>query len=105
MVRKNKHNKSAYIKFRCTQYEKKLLYVKAKRTGLSMSAYCRRAVMEDRIVERLTEEQLDAYKMLVQYHNNFQRIRNMFRKRNPKLANEVARLVQEIKTHLYNFKK
>ncbi|MGS2739971.1 mobilization protein MbpA [Sinomicrobium sp. M5D2P17] len=105
MRRKSRHNKSTYIKFRCSQYEKKLLYVKAKRAGLSMSAYCRRAVMEDRIVERLTEEQLGAYKMLVQYHNNFKRIANMFRKRNPKLADEVAQLAREIKTHLYNFKK
>ena len=63
------------------------------------------AVMEDRVVERLTEEQLEAYKMLVQYHNNFKRISNMFRKRNPKLADEVAQLAREIKTHLYNFKK
>lgn len=70
-----------------------------------MSAYCRRAVMEDRIVERLTEEQLKVYKTLVQYHNNFKRISNMFRKRNPKLADEVAQLAREIKTHLYNFKK
>ncbi|UGU14438.1 hypothetical protein LS482_12075 [Sinomicrobium kalidii] len=105
MKRKSKHNKSTYIKFRCTQYEKKLLRIKAKRAGLSISAYCRMAVMEDRIVERLTEEQLEAYKVLVQYHNNFKRIRNMFRKRNPKLADEVLQLAQEIKTHLYNFKK
>lgn len=61
--------------------------------------------MEDRIVERLTEEQLKVYKTLVQYHNNFKRISNMFRKRNPKLADEVAQLAREIKTHLYNFKK
>ncbi|RAV28900.1 mobilization protein MbpA [Sinomicrobium soli] len=105
MKRKSKHNKTTYIKFRCTQYEKKLLRIKAKRAGLSISAYCRMAVMEDRIVERLTEEQLEAYKMLVQYHNNFKRISNMFRKRNPRLADEVLRLAQEIKTHLYNFKK
>ncbi|MBC9796276.1 mobilization protein MbpA [Sinomicrobium weinanense] len=105
MKRKSKHNKSTYIKFRCSQFEKKLLRIKAKRAGLSISAYCRMAVMEDRIVERLTEEQLDAYKMLVQYHNNFKRISNMFRKRNPKLADEVVQLAQEIKTHLYNFKK
>lgn len=70
-----------------------------------MSAYCRMAAMEDRIVERLTEEQLDAYKMLVRYHNNFKRIANMFRKRNPKLSDEVIQLAREIKTHLYNFKK
>ncbi|MGS2761824.1 mobilization protein MbpA [Sinomicrobium sp. M5D2P9] len=105
MVQKSQHNKSTYIKFRCSQFEKKLLRIKAKRAGLSISAYCRKAVMEDRIVERLTEEQLEAYKMLVQYHNNFKRISNMFRKRNPKLADEVLQLAQEIKTHLYNFKK
>jgi uncharacterized protein YozE (UPF0346 family) len=29
----------------------------------------------------------------------------MFRKRNPKLAEEVTKLAEEIRNHLYNFKK
>ena len=93
------------IRFRCTVYEKKLLKVKARKSGLTLSEFCRRAAFEDRIVERLTEEQLQAYKLLVTYQNNFRRISNMFRMRNPKLADEVAALADEIRNHLLNFRK
>jgi len=70
-----------------------------------LSEYCRRAAFDDRIIERLTEDQIEMYKMLIDYQNNFVRIGNMFKKRNPKLAEEVTRLAKEIKDHLYNFKK
>jgi len=81
------------------------LRVKARKSGLSISEYCRRAAFDDRIIERLTEDQIEMYKMLIDYQNNFVRIGNMFKKRNPKLAEEVTRLAREIKDHLYNFKK
>jgi hypothetical protein len=48
---------------------------------------------------------VETYQMLVQYKNNFTRIGNMFRKRDPKLAREVEDLAREIRTHLKNFKK
>ena len=70
-----------------------------------MSEYCRRAAFDDRIIERLTEDQIAMYKMLVDYQNNFIRIGNMFKKRNSKLSEEVTQLAKEIKDHLYNFKK
>ena len=97
--------KTSFIKFRCSLYEKKLLKIKAKRAGITLSEYCRRAAFDDRIIERLSDEQIDIYKMLVKYHNNFKLIGNMFRKRDPKLANEVVALANEIKSHLNNFNK
>ena len=97
--------KREFIQFRCSVYEKKLLKVKARKCGLTLSEYCRRAATEDRIIERLSEEQIEAYKMLVKYENNFKRISNMFRQRNPKLSEEVAALAEEIRLHLLNFRK
>ena len=97
--------KRQFVQFRCTVFEKKLLKVKARKAGLSISEFCRRAAFDDRIIERLSEEQIDAYKMLVRYKNNFKRIGNMFRKRNPALSEEVAQLAREIRMHLLNFKK
>lgn len=94
-----------FVQFRCSIYEKKLLKIKAKKSGLSISEYCRRAAFDHRIVERFSEEQIEVYKLLVTYQVNFKRIRNMYRKRNPKLANEVVQLANEIRKHLYNFKK
>ncbi len=97
--------KRTYIKFRCSIYEKKLLRKKAERAGLSLSEYCRSSAFGNTVIERLTGEQSDLYKMLVKYKNNFTRIGNMFRKHNPKLASEVEQLAEEIRTHLYNFKR
>jgi|SRR6056297_720539 len=97
--------KKEFVQFRCSIYEKKLLKIKAKKSGLSISEYCRRASFDHRIVERFSDEQIDVYKLLVQYQVNFKRIGNMYRKRNPKLAEEVVQLANEIRKHLYNFKK
>ena len=92
--------KRALIKFRCSVYEKKLLQVKAKAAGSSLSAFCRNSLMEQQITERMNEEHMDTYKMLVKYHNNFKRIGNMYKKGNPKLSQEVIFVAEEIKKHL-----
>ncbi|WP_246067814.1 mobilization protein MbpA [Changchengzhania lutea] len=97
--------KSDLVKFRCSIYEKKLLKVKAARSGLSLSEYIRRSLFEQEITERFTEEHIDIYKMLIKYHNNFKSIGNMFKKRNPKLTEEVYDLANTIKVHLKKFQK
>ena len=57
MVAKDKGAlKREFVQFRCTVYEKKLLKVKARKSGLSLSEFCRRAAFEDQIIERLTQE-------------------------------------------------
>lgn len=97
--------KEEFVQFRCSIYEKKLLRVKADKSGLSISEYCRRAAFDDRIIERLTQEQIEMYKMLTKYETNFKPIGNMYRKRNPKLADEVVQLASEIRKHLLSFRK
>ena len=97
--------KREYIQIRCSIYEKKLLKRRAARAGISLSEYLRAAAFERNIVERLNPEQLEYYQMLVQYKNNFARISNMFKKRDPKLAATVSQLAQEVRTHLKNFKR
>ncbi|MFK7811876.1 MAG: mobilization protein MbpA [Maribacter sp.] len=96
--------KSQLVKFRCTSYEKKLLLTKAKRCGLSLSEYLRRCAMEQTISERFSEEEVDAYKMLVKYHNNFKSIGNMFKGKNEGLTKMVYGVAKEIKEHLKKFK-
>lgn len=101
MKRKN----NVVTKFRTNFFEKKLIIVRAKKAGLSQSEYCKKAVLETKIIERLSEEQIELYKMLITYHNNFKSIGNMFKKKNPNLTSEVYQLANEIKKHLSNFKK
>ncbi|MGM5470954.1 mobilization protein MbpA [Flavobacteriaceae bacterium LMO-SS05] len=97
--------KGDLVKFRCSVYEKKLLKVKAKRSGLTLSEYIRRSLFEKEITERFTEEYIELYKMLIKYHNNFKSIGNMYKKRNPKLTQEVYDLANEIKAHLKKFQE
>jgi hypothetical protein len=97
--------KSDLVKFRCSVYEKKLLKIKATSCGLTLSEYMRRSLFEKEISERFMEEHISIYKMLIKYHNNFKSIGNMYRKRNPKLTQEVYDLANEIKTHLKKFQK
>ncbi|WP_081212300.1 mobilization protein MbpA [Salegentibacter sediminis] len=97
--------KREYIQVRCSIYEKKLLKRRAARAGISLSEYIRAAAFDRNIVERITPEQLQSYQMLVQYKNNFTRIGNMFKKRDPKLANAVESLAREIREHLKTLKK
>ncbi|GGW86106.1 mobilization protein MbpA [Salegentibacter mishustinae] len=97
--------KREYIQVRCSIYEKKLLQRRAARAGISLSEYIRATAFDKDIVERITPEQVETYQMLVQYKNNFTRIGNMFKKRDPKLAREVEDLAREIRNHLKNFKK
>ncbi|MFI1771058.1 mobilization protein MbpA [Thalassobellus citreus] len=97
--------KGDLVKFRCSIYEKKLLIIKAKSSGLSLSEYIRRCLFDKEITERFTDEHIAIYKMLIKYHNNFKSIGNMYKKRNPKLTQEVYDLANEIKTHLKKFQK
>jgi len=97
--------KKEFIQFRCSIYEKKLLKVKADKSGLSLSEFCRRAAFDVKIVERFSEEQITVYKMLSKYQYNFKLIGNMFRKRNSRLSDEVTQLSNEIRQHLLSLKK
>lgn len=96
--------KNQKIEFRCTLFEKKLLKVKAKKAGLSLSEFCRKSANDKVISERLTEEQISVYKMLVQYHNYFKSIGNLIKIKHPDLYQKVYQTADEIKSHLKNFK-
>jgi len=95
--------KDEIIKFRCTTYEKKLLTLKAKSTGLTISEYFRRVAFEQKIVERLSDSEIEIYQTLVKYHNNFKAISNLIKKKHPNLTQEVLKLAKEIKEHLKKF--
>ncbi len=97
--------KREFVKFRCSVYEKKLLYIKAKRSRLSVSEFCRRSIFNLEIKERLSEDHIEVLKTLSKFHNNFKSIGNMFRKKDPKLSEAVYRLADEIKQQLQKVQK
>ena len=57
--------KNVFIKLRCSNFEKKLLKVKAKKCGLTLSEYIRKVAFKEKITERLTDEHIDMYKITV----------------------------------------
>ena len=97
--------KNEIVKFRCSLFEKKLLKIKAKKSGINLSEFCRRSALDVKIIERLSEEHIQLYKMLINYHNNFKSIGNLYKNKDPKLIEEINRVTSEIKFHLTQFKK
>ena len=97
--------KREFVKFRCSVYEKKLLYIKAKRSRLSVSEFCRRSIFNLEIKERLSDDHIEVLKTLSKFHNNFKSIGNMFRKKNPRLTAAVYALADEIKQQLEKVQK
>jgi len=97
-------NKKQQIKFRCTSLEKAIIEKKAEKSGLSTSSYCRASALGQKIGYKLTDEELEAYEMLVKYHNNFTRITNAFKDKDSNFVREMNETALEIKRHLQKFK-
>ena len=92
------------IEFICTSFEKKLIQVKAKKAGIKTADYCRKSALNNDIKEILNNEQIELYKMLITYHNNFKSIGNLIKNKHPDLYQKVYQTAEEIKVHLQNFK-
>lgn len=103
-VAKGKMRKTSFIKFRISLTEKMDLKKKANKAGISLSEYCRKAITNKEIKERLSNEQIVFYKVLIRYHNNFKSIANLYKHKDPGLASKVNELADELKNHLKNFK-
>ena len=97
--------KREFVKFRCSVYEKKLLQVKAKRSRLSVSEFCRRSIFNLEVKERLSDDHIEILKTLSKFHNNFKSIGNMFRKKDPRLTAAVYALADDIKEQLERVQK
>ena len=90
------------IEFRISSLEKEILKKKAEHAGLSISDYCRRSALNQKVSYKLTFEELEAYKMLIQYRNNFASIINLF-KNNQSIGSPVLELVRQLDEHLKKF--
>lgn len=95
--------KEALIKFRCTEKEKSLIKKKAGKAGLNLSEYCRTVALNKKLFRRLTDEEIIEYRRLARYQNSFRLISHMFRKRDPRLAHEVAHLAEQVREQLKRF--
>ena len=69
--------KSQIIKFRVTKIEQKIIQRKADRAGISVSEFLRRLAFEKEFKSRLSDDELECYKTLSKYADNFRRISNL----------------------------
>lgn len=96
--------KKQSIKFRCSSLEKEIIKKKASNSGLTISEYCRAIALNQKIGFKLTDEELEIYKTLIKYHNNFVQISNLLKKKDSGFAKKIMEVVNEIKCHLNKFK-
>ena len=95
--------KKKRIELRLSSLEKAIIEKKAENSGLSVSEYCRRSALNQKIDYKLTNEELEVYKGLHEYKRNFTLIKNMFKERNPDLVQVVQSTANKIEQHLKRF--
>lgn len=95
--------RSSLIPVRVTPLEKKIIQITAGKTGLTVSDFVRSAAMNKTVRLRFTDEELEAYKTLQEYHKHFSRISNLMKSRDPQLNAEIEKTQQLIYEHLKKF--
>jgi hypothetical protein len=99
---KSPSHRNARLVFRLYSLEKKAIELAAEKTGLSLSDYIRRCCLEKTIHPRLSKEELDLYRLLVEYRNNFSRISNLIKEREDFTA-ALREVISSIDEHLKKF--
>ena len=85
---------------RISSLEKEILKKKAKHAGLSVSDYCRRAALNQKISYKLTEEELEVYKELHHFRTNFVSLSNLIKRKDPALSDEMRATAVAVTNHL-----
>ncbi|MDX9694529.1 MAG: hypothetical protein RBT49_01955 [Bacteroidales bacterium] len=100
--------RSEHIVYRVSPLEKKTIELAAKETNLSTGSFARRAALNMKVVLRFSQEELEIYHNLQQYHRNFKLIGNLIRgndfNKKEKIIAELDQVISLIKDHLKRFK-
>jgi uncharacterized protein (DUF1778 family) len=97
--------RSSLIPVRVTPLQKKVIQLTAKKTGLSVSDFMRKSAMNKTVRIRFSNEELEAYKTLQEYHKHFARISNLIKSKDPQLTAEIEKTQQLIFEHLKKFEQ
>jgi len=95
--------KKKRIELRVSSLEKAIIEKKAESSGLSVSEFCRRSALSQKIDYKLTDEELEIYKELHSFKRYFTLISNMFKEKNPDLVKTVKTTAKQIEEHLKKF--
>ena len=97
--------KNEIIKFRVSKIEQRIIQKKSEKAGLSISEFLRRLALEKEIKSRLTSEEIECYKTLSKYADNFRRISNLFKLGDVTgVKNESLETSILIRNHIEKFK-
>lgn len=69
--------RNARVMFTCSVYQKKLIKLKASRSGMTLSELCRRSVLQLEVKERLSEDYIEGYKSLVRFISDLRTLQKM----------------------------
>lgn len=81
-----------------TSLERKLIEIKAKESGYSMSRFMVQSAL-GKSLKNLSAEEKKGYIDLAKYHTNFSRISNLFKEKSP-ILEELQTVIFEIRDHL-----
>lgn len=102
-MKKKMRNK--FIKIRVSKLEQRIITKKANQLGVSKSELIRAALLNYKVKSRLTQEELEIFKMLTNYSLNFTRISNLVREKDfdsfKKLSMQTAKEIREIIKKLF----
>lgn len=94
-------NKTKNILIRVNLFDEKLIKVKAKDCGLSVSEYLRRCGLNKSVPKSMNTEELEVYKDLKKFYNNFTSISNLLVKGDhARMIQEIEELKSSLKEHL-----
>lgn len=92
------------IKFRVSLLEKRVIQKKSKEAGVPVSEFVRRLALEKEMKTRLTDEEIECYKTLSKYADNFRRISNLFKLGDMTgVKEESIKVAEEIREHFKKF--
>ena len=92
-------------RFRVSPLEHQIIKNKISKTGLSISEFMRRLSLELELKNKLTDDEVECYKNLSKFADNFRRISNLFKIGDVTgVKNETLETSRIIKKHLEKLK-
>lgn len=97
--------KNKEYRFRVSQLEHLVIKNKITKTGLSISEFLRRISLGLELKNKLTDDEIECYKNLSKFADNFRRISNLFKHGDVTgMKNETLETSRLIKKHLEKLK-
>lgn len=98
--------KNKVLRFRVSALEQQIIQKKINSTGLTMSEFLRRLSLDLNLKNKLTNDEIECYKNLSKYADNFRRISNLFKLGDVTgMKNETMETSRLIRKHLEKFAK